>query len=708
MGLDSTVLSVGEPEGVGAGALGDATRLVPVRGGNWSFLALPRAVRRVLPVDVVVVESALLLPGVAAARPRSPIMWDTNELETLHYRRLAPSPRSLAYRWIWHALEWWAVRRTDAVVAVSEAEAGWWRRIFPHSAAKLGVVPLEAPGVAPQAAVPVPRGQRTALAVRGQLTREAQRLGGELAPQGICADNGRRLALALIGPGTERLAHLVPPGARVELGGEVSIEELNAWIQAADICLAPLASGAGVKTKVLHYVAHAKRVVGTSLAFEGIEDCPGTITGSLEDLPQVVRTLLRCRETPSERSAREAAQRAWIASHHGRGRTIERWRAVFARVGVLPGGGRQATSEIPISGEGGLAQPGNNDVVRWDQPVRTKRSLFHARSRPNVGLRPSHCLGSRRRANLVPSRHRDRLGRPWASRRARRGVHLSLEPSRERNRGAVLLDLSVPLLHPSQRGRKPWVFRPRSFNASGSPLLFAGSAAAGVFLTLSVTRSAIAGGVGGLLLAFNAYRLLLGPDPVSLGRVRARRPARRDPAPCRRHGGFRCSSCCGVRPRFDRPQLRVRQSTTHPSADGVGRGLYSCCVGSGRTPCVRIRLGIPGEGGTASSSREPLVGGARSSDHLLGPVPRAVHGGWPAKLGLDAPAREPPQRDLPQYRLGMEGGCVLPLRVAPRPAACCPAPGLPPRPRTRWTRGCRGSELAWSRPRSRSLPCLEF
>jgi hypothetical protein len=341
MGLESTVLSVGEPMGVEEGALGTATTLVPVRGGNWGFLAtLPRAVLSVPPVEVVVVESALLLPGVAAARPRVPLVWDTNELETLHYRRLPRSLRNLAYGMIWRVLEWWAIRWTDVVVVVSETEVGWWQQIFPHSAAKLAVVPLEAPSVTPQATAPVPGGEGPLLLFVGNLLAKHNAWAARWLLEVFVPTMPDDWTLALVGPGTERLAKAVPLRARVELGGEVSIEELNAWIWAADVCLAPLASGAGVKTKVLHYVAHAKRVVGTSLAFEGIEDCPGTIAGSLEDIPQMVQALLRYQETPSKRAVREAAQRAWIASHHGSGRTVETWRAVFARIGVLPGGGR--------------------------------------------------------------------------------------------------------------------------------------------------------------------------------------------------------------------------------------------------------------------------------------------------------------------------------------------------------------------------------
>src|SRR5207302_9564778 len=72
--------------------------------------------------------------------------------------------------------------------------------------------------------------------------------------------------VVLCGLGSERLRSR-GRGARVAALGKV--DDVDSVIAAADLCLAPLASGAGVKTKVLHYLAHGRRIAGTPVALEG-------------------------------------------------------------------------------------------------------------------------------------------------------------------------------------------------------------------------------------------------------------------------------------------------------------------------------------------------------------------------------------------------------------------------------------------------------
>lgn len=88
------------------------------------------------------------------------------------------------------------------------------------------------------------------------------------------------------------------------------VEDADELIRRAEVCLAPLLSGAGVKTKVLHYLAHGRPVLGTPLAFEGIEDAPGCHTASLAEFPARLRELLAAPEA-DERLA--AARQAWAA-----------------------------------------------------------------------------------------------------------------------------------------------------------------------------------------------------------------------------------------------------------------------------------------------------------------------------------------------------------------------------------------------------------
>jgi glycosyltransferase involved in cell wall biosynthesis len=260
-----------------------------------------------------------------------------NEFETLHYRRLPKTLRNLLYRPVWRALESWAARRADAVVAVSDAEAEWWERVFPRSAAKIVVVPLEAPVTPARAVLPVPHGGGRLLVFVGNVYAKHNAWAARWLLERFAPTMDAHWRLALIGPGTQGLASLVPSTANVELHGEVEAREVDAWISAADLCLAPLRSGAGVKTKILHYVAHTKLVAATPIALEGIEDCPGTIVGPLDDLPYLIHKLLASEETPRERANREVAQQAWLESHHGREQTIDGWSAVLGRVGALRG-----------------------------------------------------------------------------------------------------------------------------------------------------------------------------------------------------------------------------------------------------------------------------------------------------------------------------------------------------------------------------------
>jgi arabinofuranan 3-O-arabinosyltransferase len=62
-------------------------------------------------------------------------------------------------------------------------------------------------------------------------------------------------------------------------------------------------------------------------------------------------------------------------------------------------------------------------------------------------------------------------------------------------------------------------FDPEFGQRSWISLLFAGSAAAVVFLAFGFTRSALAAGTAGLLATFNAYRLVIGPDTIPMAAI---------------------------------------------------------------------------------------------------------------------------------------------------------------------------------------------
>jgi len=148
LGIDLTVLSVGEPSGAQIVLEQGAVRLISVsrvRSAHWSIQLARRLSRLRRDCDVVIAESALLMPSIMLARWKGPLVWGHNELETLHYRRL-PQIWSNRWRgWVWQVLERWAVQRADVVVSISEAESIWWHRLFPQVGPKLAVVDHRSP-----------------------------------------------------------------------------------------------------------------------------------------------------------------------------------------------------------------------------------------------------------------------------------------------------------------------------------------------------------------------------------------------------------------------------------------------------------------------------------------------------------------------------------------------------------------------------------
>lgn len=338
LGVCVTVISTEEPSPADREPLGPCARLI-VAGpaGRFRFLVdVSRAIRHAGPCDVIVVESALLLPAVVAARLRVPVIWDTNELETLHYRRLPRTPGNLVRGLVWYGLERWAVRRATVVVAVSDAEAEWWEQVFPASRGRLFTVNLEVPSrvaVDVAATVAPADGRRRRLLFVGNLAAKHNRAAARWLAEVLAPQLPPEVEVALVGPGTERLV-ASPGGAVVRCAGEV--EDVGAWIRAADLCLAPLASGAGVKTKVLDYVSHGKLVVGTPVAFEGLDGCPGLVAASLEGFGSVVMQTLEAlvRETVRQARQRRAAQREWVRAHHARPQSLHQWGTVLRSVGV--------------------------------------------------------------------------------------------------------------------------------------------------------------------------------------------------------------------------------------------------------------------------------------------------------------------------------------------------------------------------------------
>jgi len=287
--------------------------------------------------DVVFLANALFMPALTLSRTSLPMIWDTNECQALHYARLPLSPGVVAKRLTWSALERWAARRCTLAVAIGSAEEAAWRRIYPALRPKIMTVnhvPFTGAATGPLARADLEHrvGAREGdpiLLFVGTLTAKHNLAAARWIVDVLAPSLPESITVVLCGRDSNHIHGGGKGGRVVGLG---AVEDIDSVIAAADLCLAPLASGAGVKTKVLHYLAHRRRVAGTAVAFEGLDGAPGLFEASLRDLPGLVGRLASTKEPPGIAAERAQAQVAWMATRHGRTQAIDQWRAVLERL----------------------------------------------------------------------------------------------------------------------------------------------------------------------------------------------------------------------------------------------------------------------------------------------------------------------------------------------------------------------------------------
>lgn len=316
----------------------------PDRAPKFGFSrSLVRTIASVLPeVDVVAFESALLLGAILVAsarcRRRLPLLWDTTELETLHYSRLDRSAGVVARLCFWWALEMVASVVSDRVIAISEEEAGHWRRLFPPARKKTIAVPHApmpasvAPGTDGSDATPAgrpPGGLPTVVFVGNAESKQ-----NALSVEWICRELAPRLSgiarVVVAGAATDRVVAAFAGRADVEALGFVG--DIGAVLSSADLAVAPVVAAAGVKTKVLQYLAYALPVVGTPTAFEGLDGVPGVEVAELDEFADAVIRRLGDPESNEAREERRAAQLSYVDERHGSGPVDEAWREVLTGV----------------------------------------------------------------------------------------------------------------------------------------------------------------------------------------------------------------------------------------------------------------------------------------------------------------------------------------------------------------------------------------
>lgn len=99
------------------------------------------------------------------------------------------------------------------------------------------------------------------------------------------------LRLMITGPGSEDLSN---PSHEIISTGVVDRSSLPSYINAADLCLAPLRFGSGTRFKILEWMACGKAIIATRKAVEGIEVTHGDnviLEDDIEEYPALISNL---------------------------------------------------------------------------------------------------------------------------------------------------------------------------------------------------------------------------------------------------------------------------------------------------------------------------------------------------------------------------------------------------------------------------------
>ncbi len=226
-------------------------------------------VTRLVP-DAVIYGFSWMLPYAAHA-PGTPAVADEHNYDPLITARIAAGRRGpdrwkwLLYERITRRAEARNLARVGGIAAVSDDDAGWFRRLAPH--AVVDVVPN---GVDVQTFTPAALG--AGVVMTGSFTYQpnvdaARRLAHRIWP--LVRRDVPTAELRIAGLGSERALRDLAGLAGVTVVGWV--DDMRTELLRARVAVAPLDVGGGTRIKILEAFALARPVVATTLGAEGLK-----------------------------------------------------------------------------------------------------------------------------------------------------------------------------------------------------------------------------------------------------------------------------------------------------------------------------------------------------------------------------------------------------------------------------------------------------
>lgn len=264
--------------------------------GCYGNSVFQRAMRAISDIDISAVQcehlwSFPLAQRLARAR-QAPLILIEHNVEVIYVERAYRMP---LFTQITAHLERKAVHASDRVVVCSEIDAGHLSARFGISPGKIWIVPngINLPEIRQEHSretLPAALRDKTFVLFLGKTNyppnAEAIRvIVDELAPRAR-AQNRDFVFVIVGGP-------QMPDYSRVNQGIAFTgfVEDLQPWLQHASACIAPLLSGSGTRLKILEYAAHAKPIIATRVAAEGLNFVDGKEITLADDWDDFVRAV---------------------------------------------------------------------------------------------------------------------------------------------------------------------------------------------------------------------------------------------------------------------------------------------------------------------------------------------------------------------------------------------------------------------------------
>lgn len=264
--------------------------------GCYGNSVFQRAMRAISDIDISAVQcehlwSFPLAQRLARAR-QVPLILIEHNVEVIYVERAYRMP---LFTQITAHLERKAVHASDRVVVCSEIDAGHLSARFGISPEKIWIVPngINLPEDRQnysRETLPAPLRDKTFVLFLGKTNyppnAEAIRvIVEELVPRAQ-AQNRDLVFVVVGGPQS-------PDYSRVNQGLAFTgfVEDLQPLLQHASACIAPLLSGSGTRLKILEYAAHAKPIVATRVAAEGLNFADGKEIIFADDWDDFVRAV---------------------------------------------------------------------------------------------------------------------------------------------------------------------------------------------------------------------------------------------------------------------------------------------------------------------------------------------------------------------------------------------------------------------------------